>query len=51
MEQKQKFMVEQYVKHLVDGLPPYAKGLKIKYNIMSKYLIKEKIFDNNEIIL
>lgn len=44
-------MVEQYVKHLVDGLPPYAKGLKIRYKIMSQYLIKEKIFENDEILL
>lgn len=51
LEQKQKFMVEQYVKHLVDGLPPYAKGLKIRYKIMSQYLIKEKIFENDEILL
>jgi hypothetical protein len=34
----QTFLLEQFVKQLVDGFPPYTPGLKIHYKLNSKFL-------------
>ena len=49
--QNQSFMLEQFVRKLVYGLPPYTKGLTIEYQLMSRYLIENEVFLNNVLTL
>jgi len=47
----QKFIVEQFVKHLVDGFPPHLDGLKIHYELNSKYFTGINYFKDDEFLL
>ena len=50
-QQNQTFLLEQYVKQLVDGMPPNIKGLKMKFKVNSRALIQNEFYPSNYIEL
>jgi hypothetical protein len=44
-------LIEEFVKKLVDGMPPNTQGLKLDYYLHSKYLKETGFFSDDKFTL